>query len=98
MAAENQNFGQPTTGAQSAGGQQPPPVPVAMPYVPTPEEEQYLAECAAAITAGCQSAVTAAAAPNGGAEYLQFANGVKALTDAYEAIKTGGKPSRHQGA
>lgn len=76
---------------------QPPVVAPPKPYTPTPEEEQYLAVCAAAITAGCQTATEAAQVGNG-AEYLQYANGVKAFTDAYEAIKNGGQPSRHQGA
>ena len=83
--------------AQQRQQAQPPAAPVPMPYVPTPDEETYLEECAKAIMAGSDAAATAAAAGNGG-EFQSFANGVKALTDAYEAIKTGGRPSRHQGA
>lgn len=67
------------------------------PYEPTPAEEVYLEVCAAAIVKGCETATEAAQLGNGD-EYLQFANGVKAFTDAYEAIKNGGKPSRHQGS
>jgi hypothetical protein len=54
--------------------------------------------CAKAIVAGCDAAQTAGAAGNGG-EYLQFANGVKSLVQAYEEIRTGGKVSTgHQGS
>lgn len=82
---------------QSTPQAQPPAAPIPMPYVPTDEEHQYLEVCAAAIIAGCQTAAEAAKIGNG-AEYVQYANGVKAFTDAYEAIKNGGQPSRHQGS
>lgn len=83
--------------AENGETPQAPPQAVPMPYLPTEEEQAYLAECAAAIQKGCEAAVTATATGNG-AEYLQFANGVKAFTDAYEAIKNGGRPSRHEGS
>lgn len=88
-------------GRQSAGRsqppQQPPTPPAPKPYQPTPEEQAYLQECGQAITQGCGAATDAAAAGNG-QEYLAFANGVKALTQAYAEIKTGGKASTgHQG-
>ena len=84
---------QPTQDQQPQPSQ---PAPIAMPYIPTPEEQGYLAECAKAIVAGADAAVSAAATGNG-PEFAQFATGVKALTDAYEAIKSGHAPSRHQG-
>lgn len=77
--------------------EQTPQAPVALPYMPTEEEQGYLEVCAAAIVAGCDAAQSAAASGNG-AEYSQFASGVKAFTDAYEAIKNGGRPSRHEGS
>jgi hypothetical protein len=69
-----------------------------LPYVPTPEEEQYLAECAKAIVAGSDAAAAAAAASSAD-DFQKFAAGVKSLTAAYVEIKTGGKAATgHQGS
>lgn len=86
----------PAQGQNQPPQQSPPPAP--KPYQPTPEEEAYLQVCGQAIAAGSQAAIDATAAANASA-FLDFANGVKSLTQAYAEIKTGGKaPTGHQGA
>lgn len=77
---------------------QPPVAPVELPYLPTEEEQGYLAACAEAIVGGCKGAKEARSA--GDAQKFQaFANGVKALSQAYVEIKTGGgAKTGHQGS
>jgi hypothetical protein len=86
---------------QSQGPPQPaqtrPPA-LQMPYVPSAEEQGYLAECAKAIVAGSDAAATAAAASNAD-DFQKYAAGVKSLTAAYVEIKTGGRAATgHQGS